>query len=70
MSTVSAILPASREEVQVVSVPPSPPDKADTGAPMESQQGADDDVSLRGCCGHQREDSGFNNLDSSHNFHI
>lgn len=58
-SDVSVVVPASREEGEVGSVPPSPPEEADAGGSMESQQASNDDVSLCGCCGHQQESSSF-----------
>lgn len=61
-SDVSVVIPASREEVEVgwvPKMPPSPPEEADAGASMESQQASNDDVSLCFCCGHQQESSSF-----------
>lgn len=39
-------LPRSRVEVEVITMPPSLPDKADAGGRVEGQQGSNDGAAL------------------------
>lgn len=47
---VCVFLPSSREEVQVITMPPAPPDKANACGSVEGQQASNDDGALSSGC--------------------